>query len=53
MRSGRLVFYPQSKREAIVIDNVMNVNRVEDHIKRLLSVVAVRMMPDAALPLEH
>ena len=43
LRSGRLIFYPQTKREAIVIDNVMNVNKVEDHIKDLLSVVAVRM----------
>ena len=42
LRSGRLIFYPQTKREAIVIDNVVNVNKVEDHIKDLLSVVAVR-----------
>ena len=48
LRSGRLVFYPQSKREAIVIDNVMNVNKVEDHIKSLLSVLAVRMTPGDA-----
>lgn len=46
LRSGRLIFYPQTKREAIVIDNVMNVNKVEDHIKNLLSVMAVRMSPD-------
>lgn len=46
LRSGRLIFYPQTKREAIVIDNVMNVNRVEDHIKNLLSVMAVRMSPE-------
>ncbi len=43
LRSGRLIFYPSSKREAIVIDNVMAVNKVEAHIKDLLSVVAVRM----------
>jgi hypothetical protein len=42
LRSGRLVFYPQTSREAIVIDNVLNVNKVEDRIKDLLSVVAVR-----------
>ena len=52
LRSGRLVFYPQTKREAIVIDNVMNVNKVEDHIKNLLSVVAVRMSPELS-PIEH
>lgn len=43
LRSGRLIFYASGKREAIVIDNVINVNRVETHIKDLLSVVAVRM----------
>ena len=48
LRSGRLVFYPQGKREALVIDNVMNVNKVEDHIKDLLSVMAVRVSDDMA-----
>ena len=43
LRSGRLIFYPSTSREAIVIDNVLNVNRIEDRIKDLLSVVAVRM----------
>ena len=52
LRSGRLIFYPQSKREALVIDNVMNVNKVEEHIKDLLSVMAVRMSQDLA-PHEH
>lgn len=52
LRSGRLIFYPQSKREAIVIDNVMNVNQVEEHIKDLLSVMAVRVSEDMA-PQEH
>ena len=45
LRSGRLIFYPQGTRNAVVIDNVINVNRVEEHIKDLLSVVAVRMQP--------
>lgn len=43
LRSGRLIFYPSTSREAIVIDNVLNVNHVENRIKDLLSVVAVRM----------
>jgi hypothetical protein len=47
LRSGRLVFYPSTSREAIVIDNVLNVNHVEDRIKDLLSVVAVRMADGA------
>jgi hypothetical protein len=43
LRSGRLIFYPATSREAVVIDNVISVNKVEDRIKNLLSVVAVRM----------
>ena len=43
LRSGRLVFYPSTSREAIVLDNVIKVNHAEDRIKDLLSVVAVRM----------
>ena len=43
LRSGRLIFYPSTSREAIVIDNVLNVNHAEDRIKDLLSVVAVQM----------
>lgn len=46
LRSGRLVFYPATSREAIVIDNVLNVNKVEARMKDLLSVVAVRMSDD-------
>ena len=54
LRSGRLVFYPQGKREAIVVDNVIHVNRVEECINDLLSVVAVREMPDDEPPaVEH
>lgn len=43
LRSGRLIFLPHNTKEAIVIDNVINVNRAEDRIKDLLSVMAVRM----------
>lgn len=46
LRSGRLIFYPSTSREAIVIDNVLNVNKVEARIKDLLSVVAVRVHSD-------
>jgi hypothetical protein len=41
--SGRLIFLPSSSREAIVIDNVIKVNRIEERVKDLLSVVAVRL----------
>ena len=54
LRSGRLIFYPQGKREAIVVDNVIHVNKVEECINDLLSVVAVREMPDDEPPaVEH
>ena len=43
LRSGRLIFVTPTSHEAIVIDNVPNVNKVENQIKDLLSVVAVRM----------
>jgi hypothetical protein len=43
LRSGRLILYPATSRQAIVIDNVTQVNRVEERIKELLSVVAVRV----------
>ncbi len=41
LQSGRLIFYPATSREAIVIDNVLKVNQVEDRIKKLLSSVSV------------
>lgn len=50
LRSGRLVLYPPSGREYIVIDNVLNVNYVEDRLKDLLSVVAVRMSAAGSEP---
>lgn len=46
LRSGRLIFYPSTSREAIVIDNVPHVNRVEERIKDLLAVMAVRVQDD-------
>ncbi len=43
MRSGRLIFMPQSAKKAIVIDNVAKVNQIEERVNDLLSVVAVRL----------
>ncbi len=43
LRSGRLILYPPSRQDYIVIDNVLNVNYVEDRLKDLLSVMAVRV----------
>jgi hypothetical protein len=43
MRSGRLIFQPATAKKAIVLDNVANVNRIEERVNDLLSVVAVRL----------
>jgi hypothetical protein len=41
LRSGRLIFYPSTVREALVIDNVVNVNKVEKQLAELLSSMSV------------
>ena len=41
--SGRIILYPTSEKEAIVLDNVLNVNRAEREMKRLLSAIRVEM----------
>lgn len=46
LRSGRLIFYTMTSRDAIVIDNVIGVNDIENRIKDLLSVVAVRAVDE-------
>lgn len=43
LRSGRMIFYPGGSQDAIVIDNVINVNAAEERIQDILSVMAVRM----------
>jgi hypothetical protein len=43
MRSGRLIFQPATSKKAIVLDNVAHVNRIEERVNDLLSVVAVRI----------
>jgi len=48
LRSGRLIFYPSTTREALVIDNVINISVVEDKIKNLLSSVSVAINADPA-----
>lgn len=41
--SGRIILYPASEKEAIVMDNVLNVNRAEREMKQLLSTLQVEM----------
>lgn len=41
--SGRLVFYVQEQEQAIILDNVLGINHVENRIKELLSTLSVTM----------
>ena len=43
LQSGRLIFLPTNSKKAIVIDNVVKVNRIEERVNDLLSHVAVRL----------
>ena len=43
LRSGRLIFHPATSRQAIVLDNVPGVSRIEKLVNDLLSHVAVRL----------
>jgi len=41
--SGRIILYPASEKEAIVLDNVLNVNHVERDLKDMLSSLSVEI----------
>ncbi len=41
--SGRIILYPASEKEAIVLDNILSVNRAEREMKKLLSSIQVEM----------
>ncbi len=43
LQSGRLIFLPPNSKKAIIIDNVVKVNRIEERVNDLLSHVAVRI----------
>lgn len=53
--SGRIVLYPASEREAIVLENVLAVNKAEATLKQLLSRLAVEVTHHSAdiTPEEH
>lgn len=46
MRSGRLVLHVQGERKAIVLDNVLFIDRKEDELKKLMSRMEVRITTD-------
>lgn len=43
LRCGRMILYPASEKEAIVLENVINVNSVEHNVHALLSSLAVEI----------
>lgn len=45
-RSGRLIFTPQGERHTIVINNVINVNKVEGKIDKILERIRVKIDKD-------
>jgi len=46
LRSGRLILHPSSERQAIVLECVLNINRVETRVKDLLGSLQVRVGGD-------
>jgi hypothetical protein len=43
LNSGRMILYPASEKEAIVLDNILSVNKAERAMKTLLSSISVEM----------
>lgn len=50
LKSGRLILHIQNERRAIVLDNVLFINFVEDRLKQILSKTEVRLASDAEVP---
>lgn len=47
MRSGRLILHPSNERRAIVLENVLRINKKEQQITSMLGVLQVEMRPDS------
>jgi hypothetical protein len=45
--SGRLVFRVANENKAIVLDNVMHINRIEQALKQIMSRMEVRISPES------
>lgn len=43
LRSGRIILYPTSEREPIILEGIISVNTVEEEMKKLLASLAVEM----------
>ena len=46
LRSGRLIIHATNERRAIVLDNVLRINRKEEQITRMLGALQVRVRTD-------
>jgi hypothetical protein len=46
LRSGRLVLHFAGEKTAVVLDNVLWIDRIEDELKKLLSRMEVRVTTD-------
>jgi len=46
LRSGRLIIHASNERRAIVLENVLRINRKEDQITRMLGALQVRVRTD-------
>lgn len=47
LASGRIVLYPAQERKAVVLDNVIGVNKVEKKVRDLLETVSVSLDPQS------
>jgi hypothetical protein len=48
LRSGRLILHPTNEPRAFVLDNVLNINRKEAQITKMLGALQVQVRSDAA-----
>lgn len=47
MRAGRLVLHPAGEDRVIILEIVLNVTRVEQQIKEMMSTMEIRVEPRA------
>ncbi len=50
LRSGRIILFPASEREAIVLANVINVNKIERAVLELLGSLSVEIEQPSSPP---
>jgi hypothetical protein len=50
LRSGRLILHPTNEPRAFVLDNVLNINRKEEQLMRMLGTLQVQFRADTNTP---